>query len=581
MTKDFKIKNRIVAGDDISYLYKQEKSLNNNSSKDKNPIHVGRERLKVALVFFIVFFSIFSARNTFLSIFPGEVISQPRNSIALSESKPLPDIYDRSGKNLLTTTVRTVRAAVVKRSNEKEFDIHEAAIKLSPYLKQDPEVISKRLSKGRYIELVNDISEKEQYELLNSGVAEVEFNNVWRRVFPNKNLASHILGFSNRDFEENSSAGFERWIYKNNIKSERIDLSLNINVQNHLEKKLFEAIDKYDAKAGFGIILNANNGEIIALASLPNYDPNKINYYSSVNTKEKRFNRAIQGSYELGSVMKIFTLAMALEEETISLSDEFDVWKCINKSRKGCLSDYKKSKVQFLNAAECLIKSSNICMAQIARITGLNMQKRFLSETGILDEQFLELYEMGKPSLPMRWDDLSMEQISFGQGISVVPLSFASAAASIVNGGYLIEPTLYLNKNINKNNTKLISSEVSETMRYVMRQVVKSGSGKKADVDGYEVIGKTGTADKPCSTGGYCGRLTSFVGAFPGWRPEYIILISLDEPQGKKGVRGSSSYWNAAPTAGEIIRLSAPLLKVAKKNESKEFYQNHARAYIQ
>ena len=581
MVKDIKIKNRIVAGDDISYLYKQEKSLNNNSLKDKNPILVGKERLKIALVFFVVFFSIFSIRNTFLSIFPGEVISQPGNSIALSESKPLPDIYDRSGKNLLATTVRTVRAAVVKRSSEKEFDIHKAAIKLSPYLKQDPEVISKRLSKGRYIELVNDISEKEQYELLNSGVAEVEFNNVWRRVFPNKNLASHILGFSNRDFEENSSAGFERWIYKNDIKSERINLSLNINVQNHLEKKLLEGINKFDAKAGFGIILNANNGEIVALASLPDYDPNKINYYSPANTKEKRFNRAIQGSYEMGSVMKIFTLAMALEEEKIALSDEFDVWKCIEKSRKGCLSDYKKSKVQFLNAAECLIKSSNICMVQIARITGLNTQKRFLSETGILDEQFLELYEMGKPALPTRWNDLSMEQISFGQGLSVVPLSFASAAASIVNGGYLIEPTLYLNENKNKNTTKLISSEVSETMRYVMRQVVKFGSGKKADVKGYEVIGKTGTADKPCSTGGYCGRLTSFVGAFPGWRPEYIILISLDEPQGKKGIRGSSSYWNAAPTAGEIIRLSAPLLNVAKQNESEKFYQNHARAEIQ
>jgi len=581
MVKDIKIKNKIVVGDDISYLYKQEKYLSNNSLKDKNPTQIGKERLKIALVFFVVFFSIFSVRNTFLSIFPGEVISQPVNSIALSESKPLPDIYDRSGKNLLATTVRTVRAAVVKRSSEKEFDIHKAAIKLSPYLKQDPEVISKRLSKGRYIELVNDISEKEQYELLNSGVAEVEFNNVWRRVFPNKNLASHVLGFSNRDFEENSSAGFERWIYKNDIKSERINLSLNINVQNHLEKKLFEAIDKYDAKAGFGIILNVNNGEIIALTSLPNYDPNKINYYSSLNTKEKRFNRAIQGSYEMGSVMKIFTLAMALEEEKIALSDEFDVWKCINKSRKGCLSDYKKSKVQFLNAAECLIKSSNICMAQIARITGLNTQKRFLSETGILDEQFLELYEMGKPSLPLRWDELSMEQISFGQGISVVPLSFASAAASIVNGGYLIEPTLYLNENKNRNNAKLISSEVSETMRYVMRQVVKFGSGKKADIDGYEVIGKTGTADKPCSTGGYCGRLTSFVGAFPGWRPEYLILISLDEPKGKKGIRGSSSYWNAAPTAGEIIKLSAPLLNIAKKNESKEFYQNYLRAQIQ
>jgi len=580
MGKGIKIKNRIVAGDDISYLYKKKNFLITDNLKSKKPTYVGKERLKIALLFFVVFFSIFSIRNTFLSIFPGEVISQPRNSIALSESKPLPDIYDRSGKNLLVTTVRTVRAAVVKRSNEKEFDIHKAAIKLSPYLKQDPEIISKRLSKGHYIELINDISEKEQYELLNSGVAEVEFNNVWRRVFPNKNLASHILGFSNRDFEENSSAGFERWIYKNKINSEKIILSLNINVQNHLEKKLFEAIDKYDAKAGFGIILNANNGEIIALASLPNYDPNKINSYSPVKTKTKRFNRAIQGHYEMGSVMKIFTLAMALEEEKIALSDEFDVWKCISKNRHGCLSDYSKSSKQFLNAAECLIKSSNICMAQIARITGIDAQKRFLSETGLLDEQFLEIYEMGKPSLPERWNNLSMEQISFGQGISVVPLSLASAAASIVNGGYLIEPTLYLNKTTSRNTTKLISSEVSETMRYVMRQVVKSGSGKQADVDGYDVIGKTGTADKPCSTGGYCGRLTSFVGAFPGWDPEYVILISLDNPQSKKGVRGSSSGWNAAPTAGEIIRLSAPLLNIAKRNEDNKFYQNHAMADI-
>ena len=569
------INSRIVVGDDISQLF--DSNLNNSSSRkfSSSPINVSRNRLKFALSIFVLFFVIFSIRNTFLSVFPGDVISEPKTSLALATNKPLPDIYDRSGKNLMATTVKTLRASVFNRSNSNKFDIQKAAIKLSPYLNEDPETISNKLSKGRYVELINDISEKEQYDLLNSGVAEVEFSNVWRRVFPNKALASHVIGYSNRDFDENSSAGLERWIYKNKIQSENIHLSLNLNVQNYLEKALFEAIEIYEAKAGFGVILNAKNGEIIALASLPNYDPNTINNESQMKTNELRFNRVVQGSYEMGSVMKLFTLAMALEEEKINLSDEFDVWKCINKNRKKCLSDYRKSKAQFLNAAECLIKSSNICMVQIAQIVGLETQKRFLSETGLLDEQFLELYEMGKPILPENWNELSMEQISFGQSIGLVPLSFASATAALVNGGYLLEPTLFLRKDEYITNAKLISSDVSEAMRYVMRQVVKSGSGKQADIQGYEVIGKTGTADKPCSTGGYCGILTSFVGAFPGWNPEYVILVSLDDPKGKKNIRGNSAYWNAAPTAGKVIKRVAPLLKISQKNILKDSIEDY------
>ena len=170
-----------------------------------------------------------------------------------------------------------------------------------------------------------------------------------------------------------------------------------------------------------------------------------------------------------------------------------------------------------------------------------------------------------------------MEQISFGQGLGVVPLSFASAVAAVVNGGYLIEPTLYPRDKSYKTNAKLITSDVSESMRYVMREVVKNGSGKKADVDGYNVIGKTGTADKPCITGGYCGRITSFVGAFPGNDPEYVVLVSLDNPKGKKDVRGSSAYWNAAPAAGEIIKLIAPQLNIPIQNNF-SIFQEHARA---
>jgi cell division protein FtsI (penicillin-binding protein 3) len=573
---EFKPQNRIVVGDDIQHLLINNLENKKTSYLENNPITIARERLKIALCFFIVFFFIFSVRNAFLSVFPGDVISEPQHSLALSVKKPLPDIYDRTGKNLLVTTFKTTRAAVVKRSSFNEFDIHKAANQLSPYLNEDPQELLERLSSGKYVEIANDISEKQQYDILNSGVAEVEFHKVWRRVYPSKTLAAHILGYSNRDFDQKSSSGFERWLYKNQIQNDQINLTINLNVQNHLENILEDAIIKYDAEASFGIILNVNNGEIIALASLPNFDPNTVNKFPSLKTADQRFNRALQGSYELGSVMKIFTLAMALEEEKVNLLDEFDVWKCINNGRKKCLSDYRKSKVQFLNAAQCLINSSNICMAQISHLVGLETQKRFLSETGLLDEQFIELYEMGKPILPDRWNKLTMEQISFGQGLGVVPLSFVSAAAAIINGGYLIEPTLYLRDKNYGTNAKLISSDVSRTMRYVMRDVVKNGSGKKADIDGYNVIGKTGTADKHCETGGYCGRMTSFVGAFPGNNPEYIILVTLDNPKGKR----SSAYWNAAPVAGEVIKLVAPILNIPTQN-SFDAFQEHVRADIQ
>ena len=565
-------KNRIVVGDDIQHLLNGKENKNKRYFLENNHIKTARDRLKIALYFFVVFFIIFSIRNTFLSVFPGEVISEPKRSLALSLKKPLPDIYDRTGKNLLVTTFKTTRAAVVKRSSLNSFDIHKTADQLSPYLNEDPNDLLERLSKGKYVEIANDISEKQQYDLLNSGVAEVEFHKVWRRVYPSKSLASHILGHSNRDFDQKASSGFERWLYKNEIKDDYINLSINLNVQNHLENILHEAIIEFNAEASFGVILNAKNGEILALASLPNFDPNTINKFSHSKTINQRFNRVLQGSYELGSVMKIFTLAMALEEEKVNLSDEFDVWKCLNKNRKKCLSDYRKSKVQYLNAAQCLINSSNICMAQIAHIVGIETQKRFLSETGLLDEQFIELYEMGKPNLPERWNELSMEQISFGQGIAVVPLSFASAFAAVVNGGYLIEPTLYLRKNNYSTNTRLISTDVSKSMRYVMREVVRTGSGKKADIEGYNIIGKTGTADKPCP-GGYCGRVTSFVGAFPGNNPKYVILVSLDNPKEKKG-RGSSAYWNAAPVAGKIIKLIAPQLNIPAQTKYTNFHEH-------
>ncbi|MEE3164926.1 MAG: penicillin-binding protein 2 [Pseudomonadota bacterium] len=556
---------RIVVGNDISYLFRRTHQQKYNNPVFQESIKIGRERVRFAINIFLALFLIFSVRNTFLSIFPGDVIGNTPIKVEIHQiRKPRPDVLDREGK-IIATTVKTIRASL---RNPKYAS--ESAIKLAPILNKDPKILEDQLMKsGSYFELANDISDKERYKLLNAGVAEIEFNNVWRRIYPNKTLASHIIGYSQRDLK--GGAGFERTISYSGIASSSINLSIDLRIQNHLETELSKGMKEYNAKAAFGIIMNAKNGEIIALASLPDFDPNNIKLeMNKMDIKPHSFNQITQGSYELGSVMKIFTLAMALENERITLSDEFDTWKCIKKYRKTCLRDYRKSKTQYLNAAQCLEKSSNICMAQIALLVGLDEQKRFLKEAGLLDELFFELLETGSPDLPNPWNESSLITISFGQGIGVIPLSFVTATAAIVNGGYVIEPTLYQREKSYKTQAKLISSEVSESMKFSMRQVVKNGSGKKANIEGYYVIGKTGTADQPCKTGGYCGILTSFVGAFPGWDPEYIILISYDNPESKKNVRGSTSYWNAVPTAGNIIKLSAPLLNVVKDDRYEE-----------
>ena len=266
------------------------------------------------------------------------------------------------------------------------------------------------------------------------------------------------------------------------------------------------------------------------------------------------------------------TLAMGFESSKIDLSDKFNDNICIKIAANRCLNNYRnQSSENLINSVDCLVRSSNRCMAQIAMRVGKENQKSFLQKVGLLDEYLLEVDETGSPILPERWTNNSMITISFGQGLSVVPLSFSSSVATMVNGGYRIQPSLnYYNNPIKEN--RVISEITSKKIVYAMRQVVKYGSGEKADVEGYAVIGKTGTADIPCN-GSYegCGNRTSFVGAFPGWDPKYVILISYEKPKENhaRGIMGGSSYHNAGPTAGEVIRLIAPILNI-EHNPGKE-----------
>jgi len=566
LRKNNHIRAKVTAGNDLSFLFNDDNKNSNTNKDDLNKISVSMERVHLVKFLFIFIFSVFIIRSTSLAIFPGEILSKPNKIISNSVKNPLPEIYDRNDK-LLATTIETKRASIRNPVNPEETARMIKAV--IPNL--DKDILLNKLENKKYVEIADNINDIQYYDILNSGVAEVEFHSVWRRIYINKQLASHIIGYSGRDLI--GLSGIEKTIPKSKILHEDIKLSIDIAVQFHLEDQIAKGMDLYNAESGFGIVLNANNGQIIASASLPTFDPNVISKnYTDSAVKKSTFNQVLQGSYELGSVMKIMTLAMGLESSKIDLSDKFNDNICIKIAANRCLSNYRnQSSENLINSVDCLVRSSNRCMAQIAMRVGKENQKSFLQKVGLLDEYLLEVHETGSPILPERWTNNSMITISFGQGLSVVPLSFASSVATMINGGYRIQPSLnYYNNPIKEK--RVISEITSKKLVYAMRQVVKYGSGKKADVEGYAVIGKTGTADIPCN-GSYegCGNRTSFVGAFPGWDPKYVILISYEKPKENhaRGIMGGSSYHNAGPTAGEVIRLIAPILNI-EHNPGKE-----------
>ena len=570
MGKIFKnklIKTKVIAGDDIGVFFKADTGNTNDELLKNNSLKVSKERLHLAKFFFVLIFSIFIIRSTSLAIFPGEVRSVPRSIVSKTIENPLPEVFDRNNK-LLVTSVKTKRASIRNPINPEET----ARLIKAVLPAWDENRLIEKLKKRSYVELADNISDIEHYDILNSGVAEVEFHPVWRRIYTNKELASHIIGYSGRDLV--GLSGIEKTIPKSKLLHNNIKLSIDITVQFHLEDEIKKGMKLYNADSGFGVIIDVISGEVIASASLPTFDPNTINQnYSNSEYKKSTFNQVMQGSYELGSVMKILTLAMALEYNKINLSDVFDDTLCIKIAANRCLNNYNNDNaLEPIKPVKCLVRSSNRCMAQIAQLVGRSKQKTFLQDVGLIDEYFLEIFETGSPILPDKWTNNSMITISFGQGLGVVPLSFASGIASIINGGYKIKPTLYAVNDSDQRGESIVREEVSEKIRYAMRQVVKNGSGKKADILGYAVIGKTGTADIPCegSYGG-CGIRTSFVGAFPGWNPRYALLVSFERPKAniKKGILRNSSYWNAGPAAGNIIKLVAPILGV-EYNETKE-----------
>lgn len=379
----------------------------------------------------------------------------------------------------------------------------------------------------------------------------------------------HLLG--NTNIDNKGISGIEKKLDERLTQSDiPLQLTIDAGIQDTIRSELAAAVEKYSAEGAAAILMDVRSGEIISMISLPDYDPNLNDY----KTPRAQFNFATKGVYEPGSVLKIFNAALGLESGKVKLADRFDATKPL-KLRYNTIKDYRGEN-RWLTLQEVLIYSSNIGSAQIALKVGKKEQQNFLKNLGFFEPiQGIEVAERGYPLVPRRWGEETTATVGYGYGISITPLHLVSAFAGVINGGIYHEPTL-LKDNKNRESHRVVSFNTSKEMRKLLRGVVVEGSGKRANVLGYEVAGKTGTANKLVN-GKYVDKkvMTSFLATFPASNPQYALFLMMDEPKATKETWGFvTSGWNTVPTAGKIISTIAPQLNIKANYDLEEQRRN-------
>ena len=531
-----------------------------------------RPRLLVARIAFILAFAVIAGRLVQVSLLPSG-ITVPRIARFTPAPPSLPgraDIVDRHGKLLATTLDSPSLYANPRQIN----DPADAAQKLAATLPGlDRAAVQAKLMSGKgFVWIKRHLTPDQAYAVNQLGLPGLQFEHEERRVYPYGALLSHAVGFTGID--DNGEAGIERGL-DNGLRGrhEPLQLSIDLRLQYILHEELDRVVNDFTAKGGAGLIMNVNTGEILAMVSLPDFDPGHPDTldpdHPDWTIAERMFNRVTLGDYEIGSVFKIFTTAMGLDSGATSMAGRFDATYPIHIGRF-TISDYH-GKHRWESVPEILMYSSNIGEAKIALAVGGERQQEYLHRFGLLSSPSIELKEVGKPHYPAKWRQVNVMTIGFGHGISETPLQVAAAGAALVNGGILRPTTLIkLPPGGAPHGTRVISVETSEHMRQLLRMVVLYGTGEMVDAPGYVVGGKTGTADK-VEGRHYAERklLSSFLGVFPMTAPKYLLLVMVDEPHPNKSSHGyATAGWTAAPAVGRTIVRIAPLLGVQPVDES-------------
>ena len=482
-------------------------------------------------------------------------------------------ITDRNGE-ILAVTLPVTALYANPREIENAPDVARRLVRVLPQL--DEERVTARLSGERqFAYIARALTPREQQAVNSLGIPGLYFEQAERRAYPQGRSAAHILG--GVDVDGNGIAGVERR-FDERLRTQRgepLRLSLDVRIQLALRDAVSRAISEFNGIGGAGILMDVQTAEVLGMVSLPDFDLSDPVGQDDVSRDERgnnpRFNRATVGVYEPGSTFKLMTAAMALESGTVNIWNGFDASRPIRYGRF-TISDFR-GKGRWLALPEILAYSSNIASAHMAVAVGTTRHREFMVRMGMAQRLGIELPETAVPLIPrpQDWREINSMTIGFGHGISVTPLHVVNGVSALVNGGTLRQPTIVARRAGEAvPGTRVVSEQTSATMRRLMRLVVTDGSGKGADVPGYFVGGKTGTAQKTAPNGGYLQnkRIAAFVGAFPMNAPRYALYVMVDEPKPNAQSHGyATAGWVAAPAAGMVIRSIAPTLGMAPETE--------------
>ena len=564
--------------------YKKSKNFNKNQTsfyfedylesnkKDKyfKENNFFQDRLYLLFFLFFSLILIFSIRILHVSLYDLELYDQ--NNISKKFNLLRRDIVDRNGI-LLSRNVKSFHAAINPKliKNKENFLIK---LRLN-FPELSVKQIEKNLNKEKYFYLKKRITQSEKEKLWTLGEKGIIFEPFQSRIYTHSKLFSHVIG--QVDYDNYGISGVERYFDKElkneSLKNQPLELTLDTNIQHLISEELNKAMITFQATGGGSLLMDINTGEILSLVSLPNFD---INLRADLKDV-KYINKITKGVYELGSIFKTFTVALALDSNIVKPNTIIpNIPRSINCSNHK-ISDIKEFPKD-LSVEDILIRSSNIGTLLIARKIGKEKFKQFIDRSQILKSPDLQLEEVGNP-IKFKWNKCKLETVSFGHGITTTPLQAVTVYASLVNGGNIIQPNLIKNSKKNKNK-KLISEKTSLEIVNILRKVVtdKAGTASLADIDGYYVGGKTGTSQNYENKN---ENLNTFISIFPSQKPKYALLVMLENPKIAKDLiydyRGlkikgtrNEAGWNSVYVAGKIIEKIGPILAIKSKD-----FNNH------
>ncbi|TSE06605.1 penicillin-binding protein 2 [Mesorhizobium intechi] len=523
----------------------------------------GKARIVMTMAVFFGIFSTISGRLVYLGFQTPDLSGGPQSRITASR----PDIVDRNGE-VLATDIKTASLFAEPR---RIVDADEAIEKLSTVLPEiDYEQTYHKLKSGAgFVWLQRQLTPKQQADIMQLGIPGFGFRTEKRRFYPSGETSSYIVGLTNVDNQ--GISGMEKYIDEQGLSDlqasglavakdlKPVKLSIDLRVQHVVRDEIAAGLERYRALGAGAVVLNVKTGEVVAMASVPDFDPN-----NPYNAQEKdRLNRMSAGLYEMGSTFKSFTSAMALDSGKATMNSRFDASHPIRVGHQAIHDFHGKNRV--LSLPEVFLYSSNIGSAREAELVGIEGHREFLHRLGILERMQTELPEVARPTEPKVWKQVNSFTIAFGHGVSTTPLQAAVGCAALMNGGYLMNPTFLVRTQqeamaIAK---KVVTEKTVEGMRYLYSLNAEKGSARNARVPGYRVGGKTGTAEKVIN-GRYSKDLNfnTFVAAFPMDDPQYLVFTIADAPHPEKPGMTDVAAANAGVIAGNIIRRSAAMLGV-------------------